>query len=255
MTHAKLVPVPDSASGTTRSGDWPSLVGSVAAVVAILAAVAGLWLVPAVVAAVAAVRVRQGQRLREVAARRCAAAASVDRLSPDLGEELTTGDLAAIAGAPRVIDAAATVVGSIHDPWRRLLAEDRLSIARHRIRSGAQFPAIALYGTAGTAMGLGAAGYVITGSAWWSLGSVAAAIPAALALDDTIWHRRVALVVAERAAVDPITGRPPTEDELVSLVRWMAAGNPSVLSFAARTAATGDAAQRRLLAAADGSGT
>lgn len=255
MAHAKLVPVPDSASGSSRSGDRSALVWSVAAVLAIIAAVVGLWLVPAVVAAVAAVRVRQGRRLRSVAARRCAAAASVNRLSPDLGEELTTGDLAAIAGTTRVIDEATTAVGSMHDPWRRLLAEDRLSVARHRIRSGALFPVVALYGMAGTAMGVGAVGYVVTGSAWWSLGSVAAAIPAALAVDETRWRRRVALVVAERAAADPITGRPPTEDELVSLVRWIAAGHPGVLSLAARTAATSDTAHQRLIAAAEGSGT
>jgi hypothetical protein len=215
--------------------------------VAVVAALLGLWLVPMGVLVLLVTWTHQRRRLLVLAAPRCAAVAAVDRSDNELGEAIIVADLAACAADRRILRDAQARVLCVHDPWRRLLAERRLSLALEQVRAGGSTAPVLV--TAGLAV-VFAAGFAWSVSRSWLLLAVACVVPLTLALLERRPRPAAAAWLATKAALDPLEGGPPSESEFVHLLELLATGDQRVLLIAARDSPPGGLAQQRLVHAA-----
>jgi hypothetical protein len=233
------VPAPFPLSTTSRRVATVILI-----VVLVVAAWHGLWLFPVTAAAWLVTGAIRRHRLLAATARRCAAIAATDRTSTSFAEDVVVADLAACAMRSGTIEAALDRASTIHDPWRRLLAEGRLHAARDQSKPGLSYAHTAGFGAAVVLLLVASVAHVTTSSLWFLAAAIAAVVVFSLFVDSTRWREQLVQHVALRAADDPITVRSPTELEMVEMVRWVAGGDPSTLRLARRMARDGVAAER-----------
>lgn len=218
--------------------------------VAVSAAALGLWVVPMSMLVLVVTWICERRRAMFLAARRCAAVAAVDR-SGEPGEAIIVADLAACAADRRILGDAQARVMSVHDPWRRLLAERRLSLATAHVRTETSTwrPTV----TAGVAIaGFSAAAFVWSGSRSWILIVIACCVPLTLAVRQHRARPEAVEWLATKALLDPLKGEPPSEHEFVHLLKLLATGDQRVLLIAAQSSTPGGLAHQRLVLAASG---